>query len=88
MYDMSAFMVEISYTSVPFSHFFARLCAIAGGVFTVMGIVDSLCHHFKIKLDIPDQLKGVVGGMKLGGGMGGGLGGLGGAGKSKSKSSL
>ena len=79
---MSAFMVEISHTKVPFSHFFARLCAIAGGVFTVMGLIDAVCHHFKIKLDLPEQLKGQLKG--VGGGMGGGMGGLGGAGKGKS----
>jgi len=72
VYDMSAFMVEISHAKVPFSHFLARLCAIAGGVFTVMGLIDALCHHFKVKLDLPPQLTALIGGM--GGGAGGGLG--------------
>ena len=36
-------MVEISHTSVPFSHLIARLCAIAGGVFTVTGLIDAVC---------------------------------------------
>jgi len=42
VYDLSAFMVEISYPSVPFTHFLARLCAVAGGVFTISGFLDSV----------------------------------------------
>jgi len=40
VYDVSAFMIEVSPVSVPASHFLARLCAIAGGVFTLAGLVE------------------------------------------------
>mmetsp|Transcript_52488 Transcript_52488/g.67307 ORF Transcript_52488/g.67307 Transcript_52488/m.67307 type:complete len:439 (-) Transcript_52488:104-1420(-) len=41
VYDLSAFMLNISHVKTPFTHFFARLCAIAGGVFTVTGLIQS-----------------------------------------------
>ena len=31
-------------------HFLLQLCAIGGGVFTVMGLVDALFYHGSIKI--------------------------------------
>uniref|UniRef100_A0A7S2HLU8 Endoplasmic reticulum vesicle transporter C-terminal domain-containing protein n=1 Tax=Octactis speculum TaxID=3111310 RepID=A0A7S2HLU8_9STRA len=47
VYDFSAFMIEISHPVTPLTHFLARLCAIAGGVFTVTGLIDALIFHWK-----------------------------------------
>ena len=35
-------MIEVTPVSVPLTHFLARLCAIAGGVFTLVGLVEPL----------------------------------------------
>ena len=40
-YDLSPMTVEVSKQSVPFYHFITSVCAIIGGVFTVIGLVDS-----------------------------------------------
>lgn len=45
VYDLSPFMVKVTEHTVPFTHFLTGLCAIAGGVFTVAGIVDSCIFH-------------------------------------------
>lgn len=45
VYDLSAFMLEISPVKTPFTHFLAKLCAIAGGVFTVTGLIDSALRN-------------------------------------------
>jgi len=45
IYDISPFMVEISQVKVPFTHFLTKICAIAGGVYSVAGVVDSLIHQ-------------------------------------------
>lgn len=45
IYDLSPFTVEISRIAVPFTHFLTKICAIAGGVYTVAGIIDSLIHR-------------------------------------------
>jgi hypothetical protein len=42
VYDVSAFMIEVTPVSVPWTHFLARLCAIAGGVFSLAGLVEPL----------------------------------------------
>jgi hypothetical protein len=42
IYDMSSFMVEIQNTRKPLLHVFTRLCAIVGGVFSILGIADKL----------------------------------------------
>jgi hypothetical protein len=36
VYDFSPFMVEVEESSMPFSHFLTSVCAIIGGVFTVL----------------------------------------------------
>mmetsp|Transcript_53495 Transcript_53495/g.121983 ORF Transcript_53495/g.121983 Transcript_53495/m.121983 type:complete len:441 (-) Transcript_53495:274-1596(-) len=46
VYDLSAFMLEITQEeTTTFTHFLARLCAVAGGVFTVTGLLHSLYGH-------------------------------------------
>ena len=59
-YDLSPMSVIVSEESVPFYHFFTNLCAIIGGVFTVIGIIDSLLHHgivaFRRKMQMGKQL--------------------------------
>ena len=42
VYDLSPFMIEASRTRIPLFHLFTKICAIVGGVFTVMGVVDSI----------------------------------------------
>ena len=34
-------MIEANRSSMPLLHFFTKLCAIVGGVFTVLGVLDS-----------------------------------------------
>lgn len=45
IYDLSPFMVQVTETTVPFTHFLTSVCAIVGGVFTIAGIVDSALYH-------------------------------------------
>ncbi|KAJ0402025.1 hypothetical protein ATCC90586_010282 [Pythium insidiosum] len=44
-YDLSPMSVRVTETSVPFYHFVTNACAIIGGVFTVIGIVDQVIHQ-------------------------------------------
>lgn len=44
-YDLSPMSVRISEDSVPFYHFVTSACAIIGGVFTVIGIIDQIIHQ-------------------------------------------
>ncbi|CAI5737965.1 unnamed protein product [Hyaloperonospora brassicae] len=44
-YDLSPMSVRISEDTVPLYHFLTSMCAIIGGVFTVIGIVDQLIHQ-------------------------------------------
>ena len=47
LYDLSPIKVRI-YEAHPYpslAHFLLQLCAICGGVFTVMGLVDAFLHH-------------------------------------------
>jgi len=70
VYDLSAFMLELSPTSTStFAHFLARLCAIAGGAFTVMGLVESAFGHARKSWA---SVGGSGSGKKSGGGGGGG----------------
>ena len=45
IYELSPFMVQVTETGVPFTHFLTSVCAIVGGVFTIAGIVDSVLFH-------------------------------------------
>lgn len=44
-YDLSPMAVTVTETSMPFYHFLTSVCAIIGGVFTVLGLIDSVVHH-------------------------------------------
>ncbi|DAZ94059.1 TPA: hypothetical protein N0F65_004326 [Lagenidium giganteum] len=44
-YDLSPMAVRITEDSVPFYHFLTSACAIIGGVFTVIGIIDQVIHQ-------------------------------------------
>uniref|UniRef100_K3XBV9 Thioredoxin domain-containing protein n=1 Tax=Globisporangium ultimum (strain ATCC 200006 / CBS 805.95 / DAOM BR144) TaxID=431595 RepID=K3XBV9_GLOUD len=44
-YDLSPMSVRITEAVVPFYHFVTSACAIIGGVFTVIGIIDQLIHQ-------------------------------------------
>eukprot|EP00189_Rhodosorus_marinus_P010713 CAMPEP_0184740444 /NCGR_PEP_ID=MMETSP0315-20130426/3470_1 /TAXON_ID=101924 /ORGANISM="Rhodosorus marinus, Strain UTEX LB 2760" /LENGTH=368 /DNA_ID=CAMNT_0027210129 /DNA_START=192 /DNA_END=1298 /DNA_ORIENTATION=- len=44
-YDMSPIKVEVTETRKPFLGFIVQLCAIIGGIFTVMGMIDASVYH-------------------------------------------
>jgi hypothetical protein len=42
-------MKEVQFETTPLSHLFTKLCAIIGGVFALVGVIDSLWFRlFKI----------------------------------------
>lgn len=43
-YDLSPIMVTFKETRSSFTHFVTGVCAIVGGVFTVMGLLDSTIY--------------------------------------------
>jgi hypothetical protein len=43
-YDISPILIRIRQYKQGFFHFFIQICAIVGGIFTVMGILDNLLH--------------------------------------------
>lgn len=45
MYDFSPIMIKISEKEKGLGHFLVGICAIIGGVFTVMGMIDSVLFH-------------------------------------------
>lgn len=47
VYDVAPFLVEIKRVTVPLSHLLTRLCAIVGGVFSVMGVLDAVCFRLQ-----------------------------------------
>ena len=42
VYELSPFMIEASSSRMPFFHLLTKICAIVGGVFTVIGVLDSI----------------------------------------------
>lgn len=42
VYEMSPFSIDVEMERVPFSHLVTKLFAIVGGVYTVLGVIDSL----------------------------------------------
>ena len=44
-YDLSPMSIVVSETRRPFYTFLTSVCAIIGGVFTVIGLIDSLVYH-------------------------------------------
>lgn len=49
VYELSPFMIEASRTRIPLLHLLTKLCAIVGGVFTVMGVIDSIVFKLSRK---------------------------------------
>jgi len=45
-YDLSAITVKTKQYKETLFHFFIQICAIVGGVFTVVGILDSIVNKF------------------------------------------
>jgi len=41
VYELAPFVIEVTRTKVPLLHLFTRLLAVVGGVFSIMGVVDS-----------------------------------------------
>ncbi|KAF0694984.1 Aste57867_14172 [Aphanomyces stellatus] len=46
IFELSAFVVQVDATSVPFTHFLMRICAIVGGMVSIAGFVDSFIYHY------------------------------------------
>ena len=44
VYDLSPFLLQVSTAQIPLSHLVTRLLAIVGGVFCVLGLLDSLWY--------------------------------------------
>lgn len=44
VYDISPFLIEVTKIRTPFYHLFSRLCAIVGGVFSILGVVDAVAY--------------------------------------------
>jgi hypothetical protein len=44
IFELSPFMIEASRTRVPLLHLLTKVCAIVGGVFSVLGVLDSAIH--------------------------------------------
>eukprot|EP01043_Picozoa_sp_COSAG02_P059990 COSAG02_NODE_7749_length_2863_cov_1.125543_2_plen_64_part_00 len=49
-YELSPITVQLTEEREPVSSFMVSVCAVVGGVFTVMGIVDAVVHHTSRKL--------------------------------------
>ena len=47
IYELSPFLIKIQKNRQPIIHFLTRLCAIIGGVYTVIGVVDSMIFRFQ-----------------------------------------
>lgn len=62
-YDLSPIVVQLTETNKLLSHFLVQVCAIVGGVFTVLGVVNSVIHS-SIKAVIMSNKKNQIG--KLG----------------------
>ncbi|CAI5747069.1 unnamed protein product [Peronospora destructor] len=44
-FDISPLVVQVTADNIPFYHFITHLCAVIGGVFTILGLVDSGVFH-------------------------------------------
>lgn len=42
VFEISPFMIEAQKSTFPFSHFLTKICAIVGGTFTMIGVIDGL----------------------------------------------
>merc|ERR1719223_1455866 len=50
VYELSPFMIEASRTRIPLLHFITKILSIVGGVFTVMGVLDSILYKLQRQL--------------------------------------
>ncbi|KAJ8577019.1 hypothetical protein ON010_g2185 [Phytophthora cinnamomi] len=55
-FDISPLVVQITTDSIPFYHFITHLCAVIGGVFTILGLVDSGVFHAMNSIKKKQQL--------------------------------
>jgi len=51
-YDLSPMQVLVLESSRSFTHFVTSVCAIVGGVYTMIGIFDAVLHHSVRKLEV------------------------------------
>ncbi|KAJ1442988.1 hypothetical protein B484DRAFT_321773, partial [Ochromonadaceae sp. CCMP2298] len=47
VYELSPFMIEASRIRMPLLHLTTKILAIVGGVFTVLGVADSLLYRLQ-----------------------------------------
>ena len=57
-YEFSPIRVRLGDQPRSFSHFLTSVCAIVGGVFTVMGMVDACVHTVLVRLKRRQVVKG------------------------------
>ncbi|GMF13972.1 unnamed protein product [Phytophthora lilii] len=55
-FDISPLVVQITTDNIPFYHFITHLCAVIGGVFTILGLVDSGVFHAMNSIKKKQQL--------------------------------
>jgi hypothetical protein len=55
-FDISPLVIQIYSDNVPFYRFLTSLCAVVGGVFTIIGLVDSGVFHAMNSLKKKQQL--------------------------------
>lgn len=55
-YDLSPLTVRTEETSKPLYHFVTQMCAIIGGVFTVIGLLDSFVYMGIRSREYKDQV--------------------------------
>eukprot|EP00656_Telonema_subtile_P017491 TRINITY_DN19383_c0_g1_i2.p1 TRINITY_DN19383_c0_g1~~TRINITY_DN19383_c0_g1_i2.p1 ORF type:complete len:212 (-),score=51.64 TRINITY_DN19383_c0_g1_i2:335-970(-) len=55
-YDLSPMQVMVLETTRSFTHFLTSVCAIVGGVFTVVGIFDAVLHASVRQLEMKDGM--------------------------------
>ncbi|RLN48262.1 hypothetical protein BBJ28_00000815, partial [Nothophytophthora sp. Chile5] len=55
-FDISPLVVQITTDKIPFYHFITHLCAVIGGVFTILGLVDSGLFHAMNSIKKKQQL--------------------------------
>lgn len=56
-YELSPITVQLTEEREPLTSFIVSVCAVVGGVFTVMGLVDAVVHHTSRKLALMRKLR-------------------------------